>query len=190
MMMMMMMMILWRGQRRIVVLLTSVQRLVIHRLSTRVAEGHCDGCSEKVKRWPRWITKLLDILVESYKTVSGGTDNTAFQRHESDAGAQICLTPTSIDRDGIAEGSFRYFQVMSAAFDMVDQNSTTYCSSVLKCRLLWAAFLYSSQLQTWSKTWSHTREPVESRSKAGRKPAVNLLQTWWFLLSSHVRDMT
>jgi len=36
-----------------------------------------------------------------------------------------------------------------------------------------AAFHYSSQLQTWSKTWSHAGR----NSKACRKPAANLLKT-------------
>ena len=39
--------------------------------------------------------------------------------------------------------------------------------------LLKAAFHYSSQLQTWSKTWS----------QAGRKPAANLFKTGFFLPS-------
>jgi len=44
-----------------------------------------------------------------------------------------------------------------------------------------AAFHYSNKLQTWLQAWSQTcvsvSQAVESMSKAGRKPAANLLQT-------------
>jgi len=49
------------------------------------------------------------------------------------------------------------------------------------------AFHYSSQLQTWSKTWSQTCVSV---SQAGRKPAANLLKTRWFLQSRVWRDLS
>ena len=105
---------------------------------------------------------------------------------------RLLLLPKSLARDDIFQlpacqiKVVRYHLSILASAQLYNESEQVHVLIYCSYCCVKAAFHYSSKLQTWLQTWSQTCVSV---SQAGRKPAANLLQTW-FKPSSNKIDVS